>query len=110
VCVSESQLTNETAATKIVELSKKIRDLTAEMESERTKSKQFQRKCQELQTQVAKFPHETTIFVCLKSQRLGSTYIIVATIGIIQLVGFGFGFGFGYCFWLAVDRVSHREK
>ena len=49
---SESQLTNETAATKIVELSKKIRELTAELESERTRSKQFQRKCQELQLQV----------------------------------------------------------
>ncbi|PVD35725.1 hypothetical protein C0Q70_02688 [Pomacea canaliculata] len=51
--VMESQLTNETAATKIVELSKKIRELNAELESERTKCKQFQRKCQELQQLVS---------------------------------------------------------
>lgn len=52
VTVMESQLTNETAATKIVELSKKIREITAELESEKTRCKQFQRKCQELQYQV----------------------------------------------------------
>ncbi len=45
-------MTNETAATKIVELSKKVRELTAELESERTRCKQLQKKCQDAQRQV----------------------------------------------------------
>ena len=45
-------VTNETAGTKIVELSKKVRELTAELESERTKSRQWSKKCQDLQQQV----------------------------------------------------------
>lgn len=45
-------VTNETAATKIVELSKKVRDLNAELESERTKARQYGKKCIDLQTQV----------------------------------------------------------
>lgn len=47
-----SMITNDTAATKIVELSKKLRELTSELESERTKSKQFARKCEELTKEV----------------------------------------------------------
>ncbi|XP_074652868.1 coiled-coil domain-containing protein 13-like [Tubulanus polymorphus] len=43
---------SDVAATKIVDLSKKVRELTSELESERTKSKQFQRKCIELQRDV----------------------------------------------------------
>ncbi|XP_061166826.1 coiled-coil domain-containing protein 13-like [Saccostrea echinata] len=52
-------VTNETAATKIVELSKKVRDLNAELESERTKSRQYGKKCMDLQTQLNKIPEDT---------------------------------------------------
>lgn len=45
-------VTNETAGTKIVELSKKVREMTAELESEKNKSRQLARKCQDLQQQV----------------------------------------------------------
>lgn len=47
-----SEVTNETAALKIVELSKKVREITAELESEKTKSRQLGKKCQDLQFQV----------------------------------------------------------
>lgn len=52
-------VTNETAATKIVELSKKVRDLNAELESERTKARQYGKKCIDLQTQINKIPEDT---------------------------------------------------
>ncbi|XP_022326302.2 coiled-coil domain-containing protein 13-like isoform X1 [Crassostrea virginica] len=52
-------VTNETAATKIVELSKKVRELNAELESERTKAKQYGRKYIDLQTQLNKIPEDT---------------------------------------------------
>ena len=45
-------VTNETAGTKIVELSKKVRELTAELETEKNKSRQAIKKCHELQRQV----------------------------------------------------------
>ncbi|CAG5114967.1 unnamed protein product [Candidula unifasciata] len=50
ICV-DGGLTNELAATKIIELSKKIRDLTAEKEAEKTRCKQLQKKCHDLQAQ-----------------------------------------------------------
>ena len=46
-------MTNETAGTKIVELSKKVRELTAELESEKNKSRQLTKKCHDLQQQVS---------------------------------------------------------
>ena len=47
-----SSVTNENAATKIVELSKKIRELTSELESEKTKTKQYVKKSQDLENEV----------------------------------------------------------
>lgn len=45
--------TNEAAALKIVDLSKKVRELTAEVESEKTKCKQWARKCMDLENEVS---------------------------------------------------------
>ena len=42
----------EAASSKIVELSKKVRELTAELETERTKVKQMAKKCLDLQKEV----------------------------------------------------------
>lgn len=52
-------VTNEAAATKIVELSKRVRELTAELQSEKTKVKQYGKKCMELQQQISNIPEET---------------------------------------------------
>lgn len=46
-------LTSDTAAAKIVELSKKLREIVAEMESEKTKCKQLAKKCEDLKLQIA---------------------------------------------------------
>ena len=63
---SGETVTNETAATKIIELSRKVRELTAEKESERTKCRQLQKKIHDLQLKVGlsinEFIYETLKF------------------------------------------------
>ncbi|XP_005095112.1 coiled-coil domain-containing protein 13 [Aplysia californica] len=54
--VIDGQVTNETAATKIIELSKKVRELTSEKEAEKTRCRQFQKKCHDLQMQLQSAP------------------------------------------------------
>lgn len=44
---------NENAATRIVELSKKSRELTAELESEKSKNRQLTRKVRDLEVEVS---------------------------------------------------------
>ncbi|GFO30348.1 coiled-coil domain-containing protein 13 [Plakobranchus ocellatus] len=66
----QDSVTNETAATKIIELSKKVRELTSEKESEKTKCRQLQRKIQELQSQPlpSEAPSTMGSMISLRSQ------------------------------------------
>ncbi|CAH1775051.1 unnamed protein product [Owenia fusiformis] len=52
LALSGGGVAKESAATKIVDLSKKVRELTAEAESERTKARQYNKKCHDLENQL----------------------------------------------------------
>ena len=59
------------AAVKIVELSKKVREMTAELESEKTKSRQLTRKCNEMEQKMSKVSmniHEDAIVASVTSE------------------------------------------
>lgn len=48
-------MSHDVAASKIVDLAKKVRELTAQMESEKTKNKQLTKTCKDLEVQMQNF-------------------------------------------------------
>ena len=60
---------SDTAAMRIVELSKKVREQTAELEAEKTRNKQFTKKCRDLENQVF-YSHKE--FIVLKGSTVYS--------------------------------------
>ena len=51
-------LSADAAATRIVDLAKKVRELTAQLEAEKTKNKQLGRNCNDLESKLAKMEKE----------------------------------------------------
>ena len=49
---STGGVASDVAATKIIDLSKKVRDLTAELQSEKTKKQQMAKKCADMENEV----------------------------------------------------------
>ena len=57
---------SDTAAMRIVELSKKVREQTAELEAEKMRNKQFTKKCRDLENQVF-YSHRVFFILYLRS-------------------------------------------
>jgi len=52
LCLGSSSLSADTAAAKIVELSKKVRELNASLEAKKTEAKQLFGRCRHLENEV----------------------------------------------------------